>query len=140
MCWVREINDAAIRRHSGLQRAFQAENQRAAGYRIVQNYQCPSSESFDNHMMPPFSDRSRAPHLAGNGEGFAIKTFRCWASFHRDSEKPARHWSTTNSGPSDTRSVVHMATTHRERQAVRRDPPRQRPRRRRFNKPFIAPD
>ena len=38
-----------MRRRAKLQRAFQAEYQRAAGYGVVHNHQCPGSESFENH-------------------------------------------------------------------------------------------
>lgn len=93
------IVDAAMRCRSRLQRAFQAENQRAAGYRVVHNHQCPGSESFENHgdasAFRSIPIRVRPPSWLRRGPS-AIKTFSVLAAFHRDSEKPARHRSTTD--------------------------------------------
>ena len=41
-----------------LQRTAKAEQNRAAGYRVVDNNQCPGSQSFEHHGEPLFRGSS----------------------------------------------------------------------------------
>jgi hypothetical protein len=91
--WARETD--------GLQRATKAKQNRAAGYRVVDNNQRPGSQSFHNHGEPLFRGSSltrpaASPLVSATGyRSIAVRV--CSYKRHSTSNlgHGQRHWSTT---------------------------------------------